>query len=59
MATEVIVEVRRAWWLDLYLYGVLTVALLMYCEPDMEKVMRVAVRGLRWRFKGARAWQSF
>lgn len=58
-ASTAIVEVRRAWWLDMYLWGVITVALLMGGEPDMEKVMRVIVRGLRWRFVGARRWNTF
>lgn len=61
MATvnELIVETSTAWWLDLYLHGVLTMVLITGCDPDMEKVMHMVVRGLRWRFKGARTWQRF
>jgi hypothetical protein len=61
MATlnDLVVEVRRAWWLDFYLHGVLFVAVVMDCEPDMEKVMNTVLRGTRWRFKGARRWQRF
>lgn len=58
-ASIAVVEVRRAWWLDLYLHGVVLVAVVMDCEPDMEKVMRVVARGTFWRFAGARRWNTF
>lgn len=53
---EIRVEVRAAWWLELYLYGLITVAMLMDCEPDPAKVMRTILRAMRWRFAGARRW---
>lgn len=53
------VEISRAWWLDLYLQGVLFMVLITDGEPDMEKVMHMVVRGMRWRFAGARRWNRF
>jgi hypothetical protein len=61
MATlnDLVVEVRRAWWLDFYLSGVVLVAVLMDCEPDMQKVVHTVLRATRWRVKGAWRWERF
>ena len=57
--TNLTIEISRAWWLDLYLQSVLLMVMLSGCEPDMDKVMRAIVRGMRWRFAGARRWNRF
>lgn len=49
MAAPVTVRVHAsvAWWLRLYLYGVVLTAWLTGLMPDEEKVMRVAKRAIR------------
>ena len=51
------VEFRSAWWLRFYLRGVLFMALTLDLEPDWEKVFRMVLRAMRFRFGGARRWQ--
>ena len=48
MAAEtMVVRVRVAWWLRLYLLNVAAVARLTGMEPDMGKVGRMIDRGVR------------
>lgn len=44
---SVSVHASVAWWLRLYLYGVVLTAWLTGAQPDQEKVMRVAKRAIR------------
>jgi hypothetical protein len=57
--TNLTIETSRTWWLDVYLQGVLIMVSLTGGEPDMDKVLRMIVRGMRWRFAGARRWNRF
>ena len=57
--TNLTIEISRAWWLNMYLQGVLFMVFITGCEPDEQKVLRAIVRGMRWRFSGARRWNRF
>lgn len=50
------IQVRAAWWLPLYLHGVVFVAAMFGMEPDWGKVHGMIVRSLRFRFVGNRRW---
>jgi len=52
------IEVRIAWWFNFYVGGLLFFCVLMQREPNLDKLMRVVVRALRWRAAGGR-WKRF
>lgn len=45
------IKVSMAWWLKPYLYGVVTVALLMGMQPDWDKVQRKIIRAMRVKIR--------
>lgn len=42
-------EVRFAWWLRMYVWGIVFVASTFRLEPDWQKVERVVKRAIRLR----------
>jgi hypothetical protein len=42
-------EVTLAWWWRFYEFGLVTVCIVMGCQPDLEKVAAVARKALRLR----------
>jgi hypothetical protein len=48
------ITVHRAWWLSLYLRGVVLLAVLKGREPNYDKVARVIRRGLSTSIEGLR-----
>jgi hypothetical protein len=48
-AVSLTVSVKLAWWLLLYLDGVLLMQAITGLDPDMEKVERMISRGIRVR----------
>lgn len=48
---RITVIVYMAWWWRLCAWGIVITVLLTGCEPDMQKVGRMALRAVRYRFK--------
>lgn len=58
MATaQAFIQVKVTWWFHLYLYGVVTAAVLTGAEPDWGKVSAMIARATRWRFLSERRWR--
>lgn len=54
---EVAFELGIAWWWWPYVYGLITVGVLMGAEPDWTKVEETLIRAIRWRYVGAWRWR--
>ena len=46
MKSQITVQVRTAWWVKPYLFSVALFAWLTQSTPDLQKVMRTALRGI-------------
>ena len=47
---EIRLHVSMAWWFKWWLYGLVTVAILMDAKPDEAKVTRMILKAIRIRY---------
>ena len=45
--TSITINISLAWWVRPYLYGVALFAFLTFMDPDIDKVTKVVLRGVR------------
>ena len=51
---QITLEIRMAWWLPLYKYGLATTCLLTGLEPNWQKVSDVIMSAIRIRVRTCR-----